>query len=92
LPLLGVDLLGLLIDHLHDLLVAIARVVSGRPAGEILVEVGVGIVGADSREVRAELVLLAGGQGMPLAVSTCFSVASTPTCFSSLITNEAKST
>ncbi len=64
--LLRVQLLRLLGHHLLELLVAVAGVVAGRGAGEVLEEVGVGIVDADAREVGPGLVLLARGQGMPL--------------------------
>src|SRR3989441_6824265 len=53
-------------SHLHDLLVAVAGVVPRRAAGIVLVEVGVRVVGSDPREVRTHLVLLAGGQRVPL--------------------------
>src|SRR4030095_12746272 len=45
--LLRIQLLRLAVEHLHDFLVAVLAVVSRRPAGVILVEVRVGIVGAE---------------------------------------------
>src|SRR5262245_32198018 len=64
--LLGVELLRLAVEHLHDLLVAVLAVVPGRAARIVLVEVCIGIVGAEPREVGADLIVAARGHGMPL--------------------------
>src|SRR5215470_8552355 len=65
-PLRGIQLHRLLVDQLHHLLVAVEAVVARRTAGEILVEVGVRIVHPEAGEVGADLVVAAGGHGMPL--------------------------
>src|ERR1700675_3310791 len=49
--LLRIQLLRLAVEHLHDFLVAVLAVVSRRAAGVVLVEVRVGIVGAEPGEV-----------------------------------------
>src|SRR5262245_23641771 len=64
--LLRIELLRLAVEHLHDLLAAVLAVVARRAAPVVLVEVRVGIVGAESRQVRADLVVPARGHGMPL--------------------------
>src|SRR5260370_672968 len=65
-PLLRVQLLGLLLDHLADFLVTVVAVVARRAAAVVLEEVGVGVVGTDPGEVGAGLVVAAGRHGMPL--------------------------
>src|SRR5262249_27696150 len=65
-PLLAVQLLGLLVDETHDLLVAVLAVVARRAAAVVLVEVGVGVVGANTGGVGAHLVVAAGRHGVPL--------------------------
>src|SRR5712691_421210 len=59
-PLLRIQLLRLLLDHPHDLLVAVVGVVPRRPAPVVLREVRVGVVDAEAGEIRAHLVLATG--------------------------------
>ena len=64
--LLGIGLLRLLVDQTHDQLIAVRAVVARRAAGVVLVEVGVGIVDAEARQVGADEELAAGGHRVPL--------------------------
>src|SRR5215470_15364052 len=65
-PLLWIELLRLGIEHLHDFFVAVLAVVARRAARIVLVVVGVGVVGADPGQVRADLIVAASGHGVPL--------------------------
>src|SRR5882724_9411258 len=65
-PLGRVRLLRLLLDELHDALVAVTTIVPRGAAGVVLEEVGVGIVHPEPGEVGRDLELPAGGEGMPL--------------------------
>src|ERR1700704_2196544 len=65
-PLLRIQFLGLLVTEPRHLLVAEAGIVSGRPATEVLVEIGVRVVRFHPVSVDAEFELPARLQGPPL--------------------------